>query len=120
MAELNELTKRLLSEGWKQEDSPPGTKEYFWFYGGWTYTREALAALTFETPCGLLVNGSRFRNGDMAFQGISWQPENDNPVVCCPRFDLDFCPMRHPMSYRQLLDTFLSLSKEASSHEWAA
>ena len=24
------------------------------------------------------------------------------------------------LSYRQLLDTFLSLSKEASSHEWAA
>ena len=65
MAGLNELTKRLLAEGWKPEDTPPGTKEYFWFYGGWTYTREALAALTFETPCGLLVKGSHFGNGDM-------------------------------------------------------
>ena len=34
MAELNELTKRLLAEGWKPEETPPGTKEYFWFYGG--------------------------------------------------------------------------------------
>jgi len=89
MAELNELTERLLSEGWKPEDTPPGTKEYFWFYGGWTYTSEALAALTFETPCGLLVEGSRFRNGDMACRGIHWHPENNNLVVGCPRFPYD-------------------------------
>ena len=76
MAELNELTKRLLAEGWKPEETPPGTKEYFWFYGGWTYTTEALRAMTFETPCGLLVEGSRFGNGDMSCQGICWQPEN--------------------------------------------
>ena len=117
MAGLNELTKRLLAEGWKPEDTPPGTKEYFWFYGGWTYTREALAALTFETPCGLLVNGSRFRNGDMAFQGISWQPENDNPVVCCPRFDLDFCPMRHPMLWSNSYDRSSGIVRQCACHQ---
>ncbi len=117
MAELNELTKRLLSEGWKPEDTPPGTKEYFWFYGGWTYTSEALAALTFETPCGLLVKGSRFRNGDMAYQGVSWQPENDNPVVCCPRFDLDFCPMRHPMLWNNSYYSGSGTVRQCACHQ---
>lgn len=101
MTELNELTKRLLAEGYTKEDTPPGTKDYFWFYGGWTYTTEALRAMTFETPCGLLVEGSRFGNGDMAWRGIRWQPENDNPVVCCPRFELDFCAMRHPQLWNE-------------------
>lgn len=117
MAELNELTKRLLSEGWRPEDTPPGTKEYFWFYGGWTYTSEALTALTFETPCGLLVEGSRFRNGDMAFQGVCWQPENDNPVVCCPRFDLDFCPMRHPMLWGNFYDSSSGSVRQCAYHQ---
>ncbi len=119
MAELNELTKRLLSEGWKPEDTPPGTKEYFWFYGGWTYTSEALAALTFETLCGLLVKGSRFRNGDMAYQGVSWQPENDNPVVCCPRFDLDFCPMRHPMLWSHSYGSSSGIARQCACHQTA-
>ena len=117
MAELNELTKRLLAEGWKPEDTPPGTKEYFWFYGGWTYTQETLAALTFETPCGLLVKGSCFGNGDMAFQGISWQPENDNPVVCCPRFNLDFCPMRHPMLWSNSYSSGSGIVRQCACHQ---
>ena len=28
MKEVNELTRRLLAEGWKPEDTPPGTLEY--------------------------------------------------------------------------------------------
>ena len=117
MAELNELTKRLLAEGWKPEETPPGTKEYFWFYGGWTYTREALRAMTFETPCGLLVEGSRFGNGDMSCQGISWQPENDNPVVCCPRFDMDFCAMRHPMLWNNAYDSRSGIARQCACHQ---
>ena len=116
MAELNELTKRLLAEGWKPEETPPGTKEYFWFYGGWTYTTEALRAMTFETPCGLLVEGSRFGNGDMSCQGICWQPENDNPVVCCPRFDMDFCAMRHPMLWSNAYDSRSGIARQCACH----
>lgn len=117
MAELNELTKRLLAEGWKPEETPPGTKEYFWFYGGWTYTTEALRAMTFETPCGLLVEGSRFGNGDMSCQGICWQPENDNPVVCCPRFDMDFCAMRHPMLWSNAHDSRSGIARQCACHQ---
>ena len=94
---LNELTKRLLAEGYTLEDTPPGMRVYSQYDGGWTYTPEARQALTFETPCGLLVKGEYFSNGYLSFQGVDWRVENNNPTVCCPRFDLDFCPMRHPL-----------------------
>lgn len=119
MAELNELTKRLLTEGWKPEETPPDTKEYFWFYGGWTYTTEALRAMTFETPCGLLVKGSRFGSGDMAWRGIKWQPENDNPVVCCPRFDLDFCAIQHPQLWDERSASRSGLTRQCACHRTA-
>ena len=97
MKELNELTRRLLAEGYKPEDTPPGTCEYKSYYGGWTYTSQALNGMVFETPCGLLVQGWHFRNGYLSWQGVDWRPENDNPVVPCPRFTLDPCPLRHPL-----------------------
>lgn len=101
--ELNELTKELLAKGYTPEDMPPGTRPYREYEGGWTYTREARQALTFETPCGLLVEGNHFSNGYMAYQGVVWQVENDNPVACCPRYDLDFCPLRHPLLWPERL-----------------
>ena len=57
MKEVNELTRRLLAEGWKPEDTPPGTLEYKDYYGGWTYTGEAIRNMVWETPCGLLAAG---------------------------------------------------------------
>lgn len=70
MPELTELTMRLLSEGFTPEDTPPGVRPYSQYNGGWTYTPEAQAALTFETPCGLLVEGNHFSNGYMPYAGI--------------------------------------------------
>ncbi len=95
--EWNELTKGLLAEGYKPEDTPPGMDAYREHEGGWTYNWKTLHTLVFETPCGLLVGGSHFSNGYMSYQGVDWRAENNNPVVCCPRFDLDFCHMRHPL-----------------------
>lgn len=97
MKELNELTRRLLAEGYTPEDTPPGTQEYKSYYGGWTYTWQALNDMVFETPCGLLVRGSHFTNGYLSWQGVDWRPENDNPVVPCPRFMSEPCPLRHPL-----------------------
>ena len=97
MKELNELTRRLLAEGYTPEDTPPGTCEYKSYYGGWTYTSQALNGMVFETPCGLLVQGWHFRNGYLSWQGVDWRPGSDNPVVPCPRFTLDPCPLRHPL-----------------------
>ena len=97
MKEVNELTRRLLAEGYTPEDTPPGTCEYKSYYGGWTYTSQALNQMVFETPCGLLVRGSRFTNGYLASRGVDWRPENDNPVVPCPRFASGPCSLRHPL-----------------------
>ena len=97
MKEVNELTRRLLAEGWKPEDTPPGTHPYKDYYGGWTYTGDAIKSMVWETPCGLLVAGSHFLNGYMAFNGVDWRVENGNPVVCCPVFPSAPCPLRDPL-----------------------
>lgn len=92
MNKINELTRRLLAEGYTPEgytpeDTPPGMREYSPYDGGWTYDSETLGGMVFETPCGLLAEGWHFRNGYLAYQGIDWRAENDNPVLPCPGLD---------------------------------
>ncbi|HVI42548.1 MAG TPA: hypothetical protein VM577_17985 [Anaerovoracaceae bacterium] len=96
--EPNELTKRLLAEGYTRENYPDYVKPYFWFYGGFTYTLEHLGKMVFSTPCGLLVKGSHFTNGNMSYMGIDWMAENDNPTVTCPYFDMKGpCLLNHEL-----------------------
>ena len=97
MKEVNELTRRLLAEGWKPEDTPPGTHPYKDYYGGWTYTGEAIRSMVWETPCGLLADGRHFLHGYMSYQGVDWRPENGNPVICCPVFPSAPCPLQDPL-----------------------
>lgn len=97
MKEVNELTRSLLSEGWQPEDTPPGTRPYLDYEGGWTYTSEAISDMVWETPCGLLADGRHFLNGYLSFHGIDWRTENGNPVVCCPVFPSAPCPLRDPL-----------------------
>lgn len=97
MKEVNELTRRLLAEGWKPEDTPPGTHPYQDYYGGWTYTGEAIRGMVWETPCGLLADGWHFLNGYLSFNGVDWRVENGNPVICCPVFPSAPCPLRDPL-----------------------
>jgi hypothetical protein len=93
---LNKLTERLFTECYTRERYPDWVEPYNWFYGGFTYTRKKKSELVFSTPCGLLVRGN-YWNGDMGYMGIHWQEENDNPVVCCPHFDLKECELNHPV-----------------------
>lgn len=97
MKEVNELTRWLLAEGWRPEDTPPGTRPYADYEGGWTYTSEAIRSVVWETPCGLWAAGSHFLNGYMSFQGVDWRPENGNPVITCPVFPAAPCPLRNPL-----------------------
>ena len=91
MDKLNKLTQRLFSEGYTKENYPDDVRPFDPFYGGFTYRRETLYRLVFETPCGLLVEGSHFVYGTMSFMGVDWMPENDNPVVTCPCFTNTTC-----------------------------
>ena len=77
MKDINELTRRLLAEGYKPEDTPPGMRAYNQYEGGWTYDIKTLRAMVYETPCGLLAEGEHFTNGYMSYGGIDWRPEND-------------------------------------------
>lgn len=97
----NELTRHLLEEGYTPEDMPPGMQAYNKYEGGWTYSVQTLRAMVYETPCGLLAKGDHFTNGYMSYGGIDWRPENDNPVICCPLFTAEPCPLMHPV-LRQL------------------
>lgn len=45
---------RLLAAGWTPEDTPPGTRPYKDYDGGWTYTGEAIRSMVWETPYGLI------------------------------------------------------------------
>lgn len=104
MKEVNELTRRLLAEGWKPEDTPPGTHPYQDYYGGWTYTGEAIRSMVWETPCGLLADGRHFLNGYMSYHGVDWRPENGNPALCCPAFPSAPCPLRDPLLCSEMYD----------------
>lgn len=105
--EHNELTKRLLSEGWTKEQTPEGLLPWSDFYGGWQYKRSTYRKFVFQTPCGLLVKGDKIIS-DMAYMGIHWMVENDNPVINCPYFGLRDCACRHPLLKGNNLYSFIS------------
>ena len=91
--DLNELTKRLLAEGYTREKPPEGYHAWRDFDGGWTYPSEELCKLVYETPCGLLVMGGHWSCGYMSFAGVDWKPENDNPTITCPYFTRESCDL---------------------------
>lgn len=98
MAQINCLSLQLLQEGWTKDQIPPRCRgEWKDYYGGWEYSGEAMAAMTFETPCGLLVGGSHWVSGHMYYMGMEWTVENGNPTLTCPRFRAEPCPLNHPL-----------------------
>ncbi len=94
---LNKVTEQLLKLGYTKERTPPGMNDWNFFYGGWTFDRDTLRDMTFETPCGLLVSGGRFLTGNLSLQGVDWMPENDNPTVTCPYFNRPECGLVHEL-----------------------
>ena len=92
--EQNQLTRDLYAAGYTREDHPS-----FVYWSDWQnfgYLFEALLKFTWETPCGLLVDGKSDLGRDLAccdasFQGIDYCPENDNPLLRCP-YERKDCP----------------------------
>lgn len=105
--ELTKITMELLAQGWTKDQTPEGFTPWDDFYGGWEYKRSVYHKFVFQTPCGLLVMGSKVIS-NMAYKGVHWMVENDNPVINCPFWGLGFCPIRHPLLQEQYLYNYIS------------
>ena len=85
----NELTKRLLNEGYTAEHYPDYVTIQDWkkdldnFYGGFSYQPWWIYKQTFRTPCGLQVQGLHAMSS-MSFRGLDWTYENDLACIHCP------------------------------------
>lgn len=103
MEKYNNLTRRLLDEGYTAENYPKDKVHianggYSWngnpldnIYGGFEYNRVYCDAFTYKTGCGMHVIGKNVLSS-MGFMGEEWCHENDNPVIRCP-YDKPNCPM---------------------------
>lgn len=85
--ELNALTRRLYAEGYTRENHPDTV--YWSDFQNLGYKWETLLGFTWETPCGLLIQGESdigrgLACGEAAYQGVWYCPENDNPLLPCP------------------------------------
>lgn len=106
MAEYNELTKKLLSEGYTAEDFPKDKVHIAHgcysrngnpldnIYGGFEYNRIYYETFIYKTGCGMHVKGDNV-NTHMGFMGEEWCHENDNPVIRCP-YDKPDCADNDP------------------------
>ena len=88
----NLLTLQLLYEGYTPENHPeyvqvdssklPGKNPLNNLGGGFVYRGWYLNEMVFKTPCGYHVKGRGVLDNMSCY--ISWQPENNNPVLVCP------------------------------------
>lgn len=102
MAKYNELTKRLLAEGYTAENYPKGKVHIATgcysrsgdsldnIYGGFEYIRMYADKLVYKTGCGMYVYGKEVFDS-VGFAGQEWCHENDNPLIRCP-YDKAECP----------------------------
>ena len=105
MSEYNELTKRLLAEGYTTEKHPAYVRVAGGqfgdgnalnnLYGGFEYLRTYADDRTYETPCGLLCKGRMAM--DLCHNGKAYSHENDNPVIHCPMHNNE-CNLRKATS----------------------
>ena len=103
MEKYNNLTRRLLDEGYTAENYPKDKVHIANggysgngnpldnIYGGFEYNRVYCDAFTYKTGCGMHVVGKNVIDS-MGFCGEEWCHENDNPVIRCP-YDKPNCPM---------------------------
>lgn len=105
MKEYNLLTQKLLREGYTADHHPeyvrvdtsrlPGNDPLYNLSGGFEYKRSYARELVYKTGCGRFIKGDHVI-GQMNYKGISWMPENDNPVFRCP-FDKPDCDKNDPL-----------------------
>lgn len=113
MTGYNELTKRLLCEGYSAEHFPEDMVHIAYggyrgvgdvmnnIYGGFEYNRTYSDKLVYQTGCGKYVFG-RNAISNMSYMGVDWCHENDNPVIRCP-YDKPECPDNDPRDRKSVV-----------------
>lgn len=86
---LNDLTKRLYAEGWTRDHHP--NTVYWKDFENFGYRFETLLQTTWETGCGLFVEGRTISTSDVCYDDVQYCPENNNPLIRCPYGRRD-CP----------------------------
>lgn len=99
----NELTKRLLAEGYTAARYPDyvhighsgeyGKQPLENCKGGFEYNWQYIIKQTFRTPCGILCLGKSCMTA-MSYKGIDWTFENDLAHIHCPYRKV--CGLRDP------------------------
>lgn len=91
---MNELTERLLAEGYTKENHP----DYVRWYDSmreFEYMPGYISKTVWEAPCGVQRKGE-FTYGYMSYAGIDWRVENNNYNFHCPYYKKE-CKFFHPL-----------------------
>lgn len=91
---MNELTKKLLAEGYAKDNHPDYVKWYANMQE-FEYTSEFLNNSVWEAPCGVMRKGY-FTSGYGCHAGIDWRVENNNYNFECP-YRKKECNFFHPL-----------------------
>ena len=101
--EYNELTKRLLADGYTADNHPNYVKVGSCcqekdnplrnFDGGFQYLRWYVYNQAFCAPCGLMCKGSSCMSS-MSYNRVEWSYENDLAIIQCPYSRT--CELRDP------------------------
>lgn len=104
--EYNELTKRLLADGYTVNHYPdhvqictsrlPGNDPLNNLAGGFEYKRYYSDQIVYKTGCGKYIMGKNVL-GNLSYI-VEWSHENDNPVFRCP-YDKPECQYNDPRLY---------------------
>lgn len=104
MREHNELTKKLLAEGYTAENYPDyvilpgscwGNDKLQNLSRGFEYKREVSDKFVYKTGCGMYLLGENAIT-NMSFMGYSWMHENYIVVANCPYRKTD-CELNNPV-----------------------
>jgi hypothetical protein len=101
--EYNLFTRKLLTEGYSEENHPDYVKVGGYGVGkpsldntdgGFVYVRAYEEKIVYKTGCGKFVMGDTCLD-NMGTMGVDWCHENDNPVFRCP-YDKPDCEKNDP------------------------
>lgn len=92
--DMNELTERLLAQGYTPDNHPDYVR---WYQNAneFEYTLKFLSSSTWEAPCGVMRKG-KFTNGYGWINGVCWRVENNNYNFHCP-YRKQECEFFHPL-----------------------